>query len=182
MAAVESGVEGPWIRSTKIFVDMYEGLRISSRTMATLKKPTGGELEILRVLWRRGPSTVREVVAELNEGKADGQDGAESAEGVVGYTTGLKMLQIMAEKGLVEREEKGRSHVYRAAATEERTLGQLAKDLVERAFGGSAARLVMSALSAKRASVEERAEIRRMLDEMDAAGGEGKGGGKGRSR
>lgn len=155
--------------------------------MATLKKPTGGELEILRVLWRRGPSTVREVVAELNEGKGDGARGEEGGGGSggvgeVGYTTGLKMLQIMAEKGLVEREEKGRSHVYRAAATEERTLGQLAKDLVERAFGGSAARLVMSALSAKRASVEERAEIRRMLDEMDAAGGEGKGGGKGRSR
>src|SRR5690348_14024784 len=114
------------------------------------RKPTDAELAILRVLRARGPSTVRQVAAEL------GKD--------TGYTTALKLLQIMAEKGLVLRDESARTHVYRAASTEDQTQRQLVTDLLDRAFGGSAAKLVMQALSTSKASPEELAEIRRLLD------------------
>jgi predicted transcriptional regulator len=119
--------------------------------MKTLRrKPTDAELAILRVLWTRGPSTVRQVAEVL------GKD--------TGYTTALKLLQIMAEKGLVIRDESERTHVYQAASTEDQTQRQLVTDLLDRAFGGSAAKLVMQALSTKKASPEELAEIRRLLD------------------
>ena len=115
--------------------------------------PTSGELEILAVLWRRGPSTVRQVFDVL------------SFERDVGYTTVLKMLQIMAEKGLVTRDERERTHVYSSRFSESHTQSHLVKDLADRAFGGATMKLVMSALASKRASRKELAEIRRMLDE-----------------
>jgi predicted transcriptional regulator len=123
--------------------------------MKTLPRPTDAELGLLRVLWQRGPSTVRQihdVVAKVRP---------------TGYTTVLKLLQIMTEKGLVRRDETDRTHVYEAGATEEQTQRQLVRDLVERAFGGSPARLVMQALAARRATPEELAEIRRLLDERE---------------
>src|SRR6266536_6192714 len=116
-------------------------------------RPTPAELEILNVLWERGPSTVREV-----------QDALGPARGA-GYTTVLKILQIMADKGLVNRDESARAHVYAAGAPEAQTQRQLVRDLVDRAFGGSAAKLVLQALSGRRASPEEIERIRRLLDE-----------------
>jgi predicted transcriptional regulator len=118
-----------------------------------LPRPTDAELAILRVLWERGPSTVREVHEVLRDGS--------------GYTTVLKLMQIMTEKGLVVRDESQRAHVYSARATQEKTQRQLVTDLVERAFGGSPAQLAMQALSTKKTSPEELAELRRLLDSLD---------------
>ena len=112
--------------------------------------PTGAELDILAVLWRLGPATVREVHEEL------GKDN--------GYTTTLKQMQLMTEKGLLTRSERFRSHVYEAGIPKEQTQRQIAGDLLARAFDGSARSLVMGALSAQPASTEELAEIRTMLD------------------
>jgi BlaI family penicillinase repressor len=123
-----------------------------------LPRPTDGELAILRVLWRRGPSTVREVLEQLAEKQP------------TGYTTALKLLQIMAEKGLVDRDESRRTHIYRASRPEEQTQRQLVGDLLERAFGGSAEKLVMQALASKPASAGELAAIRELLDRLE--GGE----------
>ena len=122
-------------------------------------RPTDAELAILRVLWRDGPSTVRTV-----------HEAAKGPKGQ-GYTTILKLLQIMAAKGLVDRDESGRSHVYRARRPEGETQGRLLDDLMERAFGGSASRLVMQALASKRATPEDLAEIRRRIDELAGTGG-----------
>lgn len=121
-----------------------------SRT--ALPRPTDAELAILRVLWQRGPSTVRQVHEVL------------SRERPAAYTTALKLLQIMAEKGLVERDERDRTHIYRARHGEEQTQRQLVRDLVDRAFGGSATKLVMQALAARRASPEELRDIRKAID------------------
>jgi len=118
-------------------------------------RPTNAELSILRVLWRRGPSTVRQV------------HDVQSRERATGYTTVLKLLQIMTEKGLVRRDESDRSHVYETRLSEAQTQQQLVRDLLARAFGGSATELVMQALAARRASPEELAEIRRLLDERE---------------
>jgi predicted transcriptional regulator len=118
-------------------------------------RPTDAELAILNALWRRGPSTVREVQAEL---------GGEAANG---YTTVLKLMQIMTEKGLLTRSGSGRAHVYAASQSEEQSQGRLVVDLLDRAFGGSAQQLVLRALTARRASPEELAEIRRLLDELE---------------
>jgi predicted transcriptional regulator len=123
------------------------------RGMSRSPRPTDAELEILRVLWERGPSTVRQV----HESLASGRD--------TGYTTTLKLMQIMAEKGLVTRDESSRTHVYAPQASQERTQGQLVNDLVQRAFGGSAAELVLRALATHKTSAEELAEIRRLIDE-----------------
>jgi len=120
-----------------------------------LPRPTDAELAILRVLWERGASTVREVTDALQEDRG------------TGYTTALKLLQIMTEKGLVRREDSQRTHVFEAVLPAEATQRQLVNDLLERAFGGSAQQLVVQALSAKKASREELAEIRRMLDELE---------------
>ena len=117
--------------------------------------PTEAELELLGVLWARGPSTVREVLDAL--GPARG----------VGYTTVLKQLQIMHGKGLVVRDERARSHVYAPAAEERATQRRLVSDLAQRAFGGSAARLVLNALTGPAATAEERAEIRSLLERME---------------
>jgi BlaI family transcriptional regulator, penicillinase repressor len=114
------------------------------------RKPTDAELAILRVLWTRGPSTVRQVAAAMNREAS--------------YTTVLKLLQVMADKQLVRRDESDRSHVYEAAFTEHDTQHHLVADLVERAFGGSASRLVLHALSHAAASPEELEEIRRLVE------------------
>jgi len=123
-----------------------------------LPRPTDAELEILKVLWRRGPSTVREVFETLGESKT------------TGYTTVLKLMQIMAEKGLVMRDESERAHRYEPAAPEDETQRRLVGDLLRKAFDGSAKKLVMQALSTERASAEELSEIRRMLDELEGRG------------
>ena len=114
-------------------------------------RPTDAELAILQVLWTRGPSTVRQVHDAL----------AGSRE--TGYTTTLKLMQIMAEKRLVTRDESSRTHVYHAAMSRDQTQRQLVSDLVDRAFGGSAAALVMQALSSHPASETELAEIQRLV-------------------
>jgi predicted transcriptional regulator len=111
-------------------------------------------LAILNVLWRRGPSTVRDIHAEL---------GPQSR---TGYTTTLKLLQIMTVKKLVRRDEASRSHVYEAALSQERTQRQLIHDLLDRAFSGSAAKLVMQALATKRASAAELAQVKNLIDQM----------------
>lgn len=121
--------------------------------------PTDAELQILSVLWKRGPSTVREV----HEALAVVQD--------TGYTTVLKLMQIMAQKGFVERDESNRSHVYRAAMTEEQAQRGLLGQLMDKAFSGSAAQLVMRALSMQPASTNELEEIRTLLNEMEATRG-----------
>jgi predicted transcriptional regulator len=118
-------------------------------------KPTNSELEILDVLWRHGPRSVREVHEELSEKRR------------MGYTTVLKFMQIMAEKGLVTRQKESRAHVYEANVGQEETRRGLVDDLASRAFGGSAYRLAMHALGAKKASPEEMAEIRSLLNEME---------------
>ena len=118
-------------------------------------RPTDAELAILRVLWERGPSTVRDVHEALKRSRD------------AGYTSVLKVMQIMHDKGLVARDEAKRSHVYRAAVPREHTQRQIVGDLLERVFGGSARGLVLQALSAKRASAKELAEIRKLLDEFE---------------
>ena len=118
-------------------------------------RPTDAELEILTVLWSLGPSTVREVHDAICRRKP------------AQYSTVLKFLQIMAEKGLVRRNEKQRAHIYEAARPREWTQQQLAGDLLQRAFSGSAARLMMGALSARRATKGELAEMRKLLDEHE---------------
>ena len=123
-------------------------------------RPTDAELAILRVLWELGPATVREVHGRLNrdrEGKP------------AGYTTVLKLMQIMAERGMVRRDESRRSHVYHAVATEQKTQRRLVSDLLERVFGGSARALVQQALSVTAASPEEVREIRKLLDTFDTS-------------
>ena len=116
-------------------------------------RPTDAELAILRILWERGPSTVRQVHEVLARDRQ------------AAYTTALKLLQIMIEKGLVERDERDRTHIYRARLGEEQTQRQLVRDLVDRAFGGSAMKLVLQALASKRASAEELRDIRKAIDE-----------------
>ncbi len=118
-------------------------------------RPTDAELSILRALWQQGPSTVRQVMEAMQGAKK------------IGYTTVLKLLQIMTEKGLVVRDESQRSHVYEARLKEEQTQRQLVDDLLDRAFGGSAQKLVMQALSGKNASSADLEEIRRLLDELE---------------
>ena len=120
-----------------------------------LPRPTDDELAILRVLWERGPSTVRDVTVALQNERG------------TGYTTALKLMQIMTEKGLVQRNDSQRTHVYEAVAAAEVTQKQLVTDLLERAFGGSAQQLVMQALSSKKASSAELVEIRKLIDEME---------------
>src|SRR4029077_15087822 len=116
---------------------------------APRRKPTDAELGILNVLWSRGPSTVRQIAEDM---------GREA-----GYTTILKLLQIMTEKGLVVRDETARTHIYAAASTQDQTQRQLVTDLLERAFDGSAAKLVLQALAASKTSPEELAEIKKLL-------------------
>lgn len=124
--------------------------------------PTDTELRILQVLWNEGPATVREVRRRL------GDEGGSRT-----YTNYLKLLQNLHQKELVERDESGRAHVYRAAVPREPIQRSVVSDVIEKAFGGSAARLVVRALSNERISEAERAEIRDLLDRMDAEAGDG---------
>lgn len=119
------------------------------------QKPTASELEILHVLWERGPSTVREVHETLSEKKP------------LGYTSVLKLLQIMTTKGLVRRDEQQRAHVYEACQPAERTKRQFAADMLQRVFDGSASELMMHALAERRGSKKEIDELRRLLDEYE---------------
>ena len=128
----------------------------------SLPQPTVAELELLYVLWDLGPSTVREIHEALSEEKA------------TGYTTTLKILQKMADKGLVRRNESRRSHVYEAACRAEETQRQLVRDLLRRAFGGSPGKLVVQALSEEKATPAELAEIRRILDDLESKRNKGK--------
>jgi predicted transcriptional regulator len=116
-----------------------------------LPRPTDAELDILRVLWDLGPSTVRHVHTTLQRQRE------------IGYTTVLKLMQIMAAKGLVARDETARAHVYQAKVAREQTQRQLVGHLLDRAFGGSAAKLMMQALSGRKASAEELAQMLQML-------------------
>jgi BlaI family penicillinase repressor len=122
----------------------------------TTPRPTQAETAILQVLWQRGPSTVREVHEVLN------------MERDMGYTTVLKLLQIMHDKGLVRRDESERSHRYQAVSSQRWTQQQLLGELLDRVFGGSMPKLVMHALSSRKASPEDLAEIRNLLDELEA--------------
>ena len=121
-------------------------------------KPTAAELQILVVLWRRGPSTVNQVQPELHHGDR------------VGYTTILKLLQIMHAKGLVRRDESTRPHVFRAAVAEAQVRQRFVTDLLDQVFGGSATSLAMHALATKRATREELRKLRELLDEIEAGG------------
>ena len=122
----------------------------------SLPKPTEAELELLGVLWARGPSTVRQIHEALSGQKS------------TGYTTTLKILQKMLEKGLLRRDECERSHVYEAVWKAEETQRQLVRDLLRRAFRGAAAKLVVQALSEEKVSETDLAEIRKMLDDLEA--------------
>jgi BlaI family penicillinase repressor len=118
-----------------------------------LPRPTDAELELLTVLWSIGPATVREVHDVINRRRT------------AQYSTVLKFMQIMAEKGLVRRDEKQRAHIYEAARPREWTQRQLARDLLDRAFSGSAKALLVGALSARKATKQELAELRKLVDE-----------------
>lgn len=120
-----------------------------------MRKPTKAEVEILNVLWARDACTVREVHDVLHLGDR------------AGYTTVLKMLQLMHAKGLVERDDSQRAHVYRAAASKKRTQNYLLMDLVQRVFDGSSSQLVLQALGSQPTSREELDEIRKLLDQLD---------------
>ena len=124
-------------------------------TKRTMPQPTDGELAILGILWDNGPSTVRQVNQAMNKTKA------------TGYTTTLKLMQIMVEKGILVRDDSQFRHIYKPALSEEKTQKQLVGSLLERAFSGSAEKLVMRALSAKKVSAAELVKIRKMLDEME---------------
>ena len=118
-------------------------------------KPTASELEILQILWAHGPSTVRDICEIMSQSKP------------TGYTTVLKLLQIMTAKGMVIRNEEERAHVYQASQPAENTKRQLVNDLLQRAFSGSASQLMMHALAGKKTSPQEIEEIRRLLDEFE---------------
>jgi predicted transcriptional regulator len=143
---------------TKSIVIMTKDIVIQEEVLLmkpNIRRPTDAELTILQVLWDRGPTTVRDVYKILNNGKE------------VGYTTVLKLMQIMTEKGLVERDEDCRPQIYRPCIPREQTERQLIKDLVDRAFGGSAKRLVMQALEVKKASPAELAQIEKLLNKLE---------------
>jgi predicted transcriptional regulator len=118
-----------------------------------LPRPTEGELELLRILWDRGPSTVRDIHHDINAKRA------------LGYTSVLKLLQIMTEKGLVEREESGKAHIYHPAASQNETQDQLVRDISQRLFAGSAAQLAMHALALEPVNDQELEALRNLIDQ-----------------
>jgi BlaI family transcriptional regulator, penicillinase repressor len=151
-----AAVASKWSLYTKFFVDTTNTFVVIIVSMKRPpQKPTPSELEILRILWDRGPSTVREVHDALSEEKH------------VGYTSVLKFLQIMTAKGLVRRNESQRAHVYEACLPAEQTKRQLAGDLLQRVFEGSASQLIMHALAGRKASRDEIEELRRLLHEYE---------------
>jgi len=141
---------------TKVFVDSDEYLRQSSHAMtAKASRPTNLELTILRVLWDHGPLSVRDAQKILDAVKP------------TGYTTVLKMLQIMTDKGLVDRDESVRPQLYRPRASQQQTQRQLVRDLLQRAYGGSVKSLVMHALGTSKTSPETVREIEKLLDRLE---------------
>jgi len=124
----------------------------------TQKKPTDAELAIIGVIWDRGPSTVREVFQHLSERRE------------IGYTTVLKFMQIMTDKGLLERNTSVRPQVFKAARPQQQTQRQLLRELLDRAFDGSPGNLVLQALSIRESTPEERREIRELLDRLEREG------------
>jgi BlaI family penicillinase repressor len=128
---------------------------MAAKRAREVPRPTRSELEILKVLWEQGPVTVRQVHDRLDR------------ERPAGYTTVLKLMQIMAAKGLVRRDESARAHLYRAAIRQSEIRARLVDELVDKVFGGSVGRLVLEALSRQPATAAERAEIRRMLERHD---------------
>ena len=140
---------------TKVFVDNDEELRHTRTVKPNQPNPTVAELEILRVLWEHGPHSVREIQRMLNEIKP------------TGYTTVLKLLQIMTGKGLVSRDEKKRPQIYSARYAREHTQGQLLHDLVQRAFGGSVKALVLRALANHKSTRRELEEMEKLLDKIE---------------
>jgi BlaI family penicillinase repressor len=126
--------------------------------MNNIIKPTDSELEILNILWEKGPSTVREIHEVLERTKD------------AGYTTTLKLMQIMNEKGLVKRDPTNRSHVYEANVSQEKTQGQLLQRMIENVFNGSASQLVMQALGSHKADATELDKIKKYLEEMERKG------------
>ena len=128
-------------------------MKEAGKTVAPRQLPTEAELEILNILWALGPSTVRDVHTQISKG--------------VGYTTVLKQMQLMVEKGLLTRTEQFRSHVYTANIAKQQTQRRLARNLLQRAFDGSARDLVLGALSAQKVSAKELGEIRKLLDEYE---------------
>ena len=140
---------------TKVFVDFDEGLRHNRRMASKPPRPTEAELSILRVFWERGDQSVRDVHRALNESRP------------TGYTTVLKMIQIMTEKGLVERDETKRPQIYTPRLSQQQTQRQLLGDLVQRAFGGSVKALVLQALSTNKSSLAELEAIEKMLDRFE---------------
>ncbi|HEV3196869.1 MAG TPA: BlaI/MecI/CopY family transcriptional regulator [Bryobacteraceae bacterium] len=133
---------------TKLFVN-------NTPMASKQRRPTEGELAILQVLWEGGPRSVRDIQRVLNESKP------------TGYTTVLKLLQIMTDKGLVERDESQRPQIYRARYSQQQTQRQLLRDLLDRAFGGSVKALVLQALASKRSSKEELEAIESLLDRFE---------------
>ena len=117
-------------------------------------QPTDGELEVLRILWANGPSTVKQIHEQVNKDRP------------TVYTTTLKVMQVMHEKGLLVRDASKYRHIYKPAVPEEKAQKQLVLDFLERAFSGSTEKLMMQLLSAKKVSTKERAKIRKMLDEI----------------
>jgi BlaI family transcriptional regulator, penicillinase repressor len=136
---------------TKVFVN-------NNRMATKQPRPTEAELTILRVLWEHGPHTVRDIQHILNEAKP------------TGYTTVLKMLQIMTEKGHVDRDESQRPQLFRAKYSQEQTQRQLLRDLLQRAFGGSVKALVLQALATKKSTPEELEAIEKVLDRLEGEG------------
>jgi len=122
--------------------------------MSATLKPTDSELEILNILWEKGPSTVRDIHEELEKNKD------------AGYTTTLKLMQIMHEKGLLKRDATNKSHVYTANVSQEKTQGQLVKRMIDNVFNGSASQLVMQALGNNKTNTKELEEIKKYLDEI----------------
>jgi len=147
---------------TKIFVDIHEDLRQYSSMGIKPRGPTEAELPILRVLWEHGPRSVREIHKILAKANPDKP---------AGYTTVLKLLQIMTEKGLVTRDESQRPQIYQAAYSEQHTQRQIAGDLLQRVFGGSVKALVLQALATTKSTPEELEEMEKLLDRFEQQGG-----------
>ena len=152
--------------SLRFRLTVYEGLRILAMyevfrrsNMAQQTRPTPAELEILDVLWERKSATVREVFEEISKHRS------------TTYTTILKLMQIMQSKGLVVRDEKGKAHIYRPKNSQRDTQAKLVSTLLDKAFRGSALSLVQHVLETKPATRDELAEIRRLIDEVEAKGG-----------
>ena len=136
---------------------MYEIIRRKNMNI----KPTDSELEILNILWNKGPCTVREIHEVLEQNKD------------AGYTTTLKLMQIMLDKGLLKRDASNKSHVYTANVSQEKTQGQLVQRMIDNVFNGSASQLVMQALGNHRPNAEELNEIKKYLDEIEDANSKG---------